>query len=433
MTSLVALLTLAAAAAPAAPPPAVDGIEAIEHVPLPATAGPLRVRVRALESAVVLEAPRDAAAVARAVRAAPRAVCPGMSVEGAEVRLACRSRRLVARLTPRAGGALLEIWETRGLPWEGDDAPPLLPLDPPAAGLGHGCPGSTPGGRAECALGRGDREAARAALAEAAVQPGPEAGHAALRLGDLAYAAGDLRAAATHWAHAQGQPWDRVAAARLCELSFACVAAAGAPPAGLPDALARDLALRRGRALAFAGRAGEGLREIAADAAPACASAPATCQRVALLALREPGPAAVEALALWIDLPARGRGPAAFDAEVAAAAVAELVGAPAFAANVLAAAAAHAPPAALPGHLLRTAELYLAANDRIRAGVVLEFARTRAGRAGLAGPRWAAVARGVAAVRRPAPREARVSDASALVAAADRAVRAARALEGDKP
>ncbi|GEJ57001.1 hypothetical protein [Anaeromyxobacter diazotrophicus] len=446
MTLLVALLTLAAApAAPAPPPPApapVDGLEAIEHVALPVGRSAVRLRVRALESLIVLEAPRDAAEVARAVRAAPRAVCPGLSARGSELRLTCRSRRIVARLVDRPRGALLEIWETRGLPWEGEDAPPLLPFDPPAVGLGHGCPGSTPGGRGECALARGDLDAARAALAEELIAADPAAGHAALRLGDLAYAAGDLRGAATHWARAHGQPWERAAAARLCELSAPCVGAASlaaAPSAtGLPEPLARDLAFRRARALAFAGEPSQALRALAGDAASACASAPAVCQRLALLALREPGPAAVEALAVWVELPARDRGPAAYETELAAAAVAEREGAPGFAASVLAAAAARAPAAALPEHLLRTAEMYLAAGDPIRAGVVAEFARARAVRRALPGTRWAAVLRALTpAARRTAsrtpPPAAPAEDVSALLAAADQATRAARALEGGTP
>ena len=443
MTLLVALLTLAAAppapAAPAAARAATEGIEAVEHVPLPVAKSAMQLSVRALESLVVIAAPHDTAEVARALRVAPRAVCPGFTVRGGEIRLTCRSRRIVARLVERPHGALLEIRETRGLPWEGEDAPPLFPFDPPAAGLGQGCPGSTPGGRGECALARGERDAARASFAEEAVSAGPPAAHAALRLGDLAYAAGDLHGAATQWTRAHGQPWERAAAARLCEVSASCISGAGAgalsAPAGLPEPLARDLAFRRARALAFLGQPSEAVHALAAgDTALACASAPAICQRLILVALREPGATAMEALALWVELPSRDRGPAAYETEVAAAAVAEREGAPGFAANVLAAAAARAPAQALQEHLLRTAELYLAAGDGIRAGVVLEFARTRAGRRDLPGARWAAVIHGVTtAKRRPPAHEPAAVEASALLAAADQVARAARALQGGTP
>src|SRR3990172_3877205 len=65
---------------------------------------------------------------------------------------------------------------------------------------------------------------------------------------------------------------------------------------------------------------------------------------------------------------------------------------------------AHPPAADLEGHLLRTSELYLLAGDRVRAGVVVEFARARAGEKGLRGSRWAAVARAAAAPRAAAAR-----------------------------
>jgi hypothetical protein len=447
VTPLAALLTLAlaappapaAAASPAPPPPHADGVEALEHVALPSA--PAAVRVRSLAQVVVLSAPSNAAALARAIRSARRAVCPEVETRPGEVVLRCRSNRVVARVVPRAHGALLELAEARGLPWSGDDAPPLLPFDPERAGLGKPCPGSTPSGRAECLLARGDEAAARAALAEEGAVPD----HAALRLGDLAHAAGDLRAAATHWAHVEAAPWARLAAARLCELAAPCLAAPRAAALfateGLPPALARDLAARWARALAFAGQPLEALRALA-EAAPeasACAAAPALCQRVAAAALRLRGPPAAEALTLWVELPARDRGPAAWEAQTAAALVAERHGAPAFAAGLLASAAARAPAAELPEHLLRTAELYLAAGDRVRAGVVLDFARARARRDALPGPRWAAVARAVNARAAPgrtgtSRADAPVSDPRALLAAADRAAQAARALaDGGRP
>ena len=439
MTLLAAILTLAAATAPleALPPAppgaaALDGLESIEHIALPAVKGPLTLTVRALERTLVLEVPQGAAAaLARRVRQAPRAVCPGLveQREG-EVRLTCRSRRIVARLIPRPSGALLEISETRGIPWDGLDGPPLVAWEPSDLELGQPCPGSTVGGRAECLIASGDGEAAKALLSEEGTP------HAELRLGDLAYAAGDLRGAATHWARAHGGPWERVAAARLCELSFSCSSGAGAAElyagAGLPPPLARELSLRRARVLAFLGQPLEAVQALTNVGPGVCSAAPVTCQRIVLLALGDPGPAALEGLALWVALPSRDRGTGAHEAEVAAAKVAEREGAPAFAANVLAAAVARVSRRALQDHLLRTAELYLAAEDRVRAGVVLDFARTRAGKKPLAGPRWAAVARGVAASKRPAKR-AVPQDPDTLLAAADRAAQAARSVQGASP
>ncbi|HEX7622990.1 MAG TPA: hypothetical protein VF400_05420, partial [Anaeromyxobacteraceae bacterium] len=251
MTLLAAILTLATAAdplavAPAGPPGAValDGIESIEHIELPPVKGPVTLTVRALEGALVLEAPQGAAAIARRMRRTQRTVCPGVVEGDGEVRLTCRSRRIVARLVPRPSGWLLEVNETRGLPWGGLDAPPLVAWDPNDLDFGRPCPGSTPAGRAECLIAS-DVAGARALLVE------ENSAHAMLRLGDLAFAAGDLRGAATQWALTRGGPWERVAAARLCELSVPCTAGAGAAElyagAGLPPPLARDLALRRAR------------------------------------------------------------------------------------------------------------------------------------------------------------------------------------------
>ncbi len=439
MTPFVAILTLATAPALAAPPGpvALDGLEALEHVPLPGAPEPLSLRVRALEGLLVIEAPQRAVrAVARAVRRAPRAVCAGLEERPTEVRLRCRSNRIVAHLVRRAEGYLLEIGETRGLPWDGDDGPPLVSFSPPALGLGEPCPGSTPAGRAECQLARGDRPAARASLEE--ITEGPARGLAALRLGDLAFATGDVRAATEHWGRAQGQPWERLAAVRLCETSWACLADSRAESLyateGLPQPLAWDLALRHARALAFLGRPVEASRSLVTKgpAASPCSAAPPLCRRLAQAALLTPGPDATDALLLWVEIPERDHGPAAYEAEVAVAAVAEREGAPLFAANVLAAAAGHVPAHDLRDHLLRTSELYLAGGDRVRAGVVLEFARARAGKKGLVGSRWAAVVRGVAGQGEPPPhfreRAPGAAAASALLAGADRAVQAARAI-----
>jgi len=452
VTLLVAILTLTAmttvtATPTLAEPPrpiAVDAVESIEHVPLPDVGGPLSVRVRALEALVVIEAPsRSIPALARATRAAPRAVCTGLEERPTELRLRCRSKRIVARLVQREGGYLLEISETRGLPWDGEDGPALVAFDPPSLGLGATCPGSTPASRAECQLARGNRAAARAALEE--ITEGPARGFAALRMGDLAFAEGDVHTAAEHWSRAQGQPWERIAATRLCELSWSCVDSAHAESLyateGLPKPLARDLALRRARALAFLGRPAEGARSLVTGdpRTSPCAGAPAVCRGVARAALLAPGPDAADAVLLWLEIPERDHGPTAYETEVAVAAIAEREGAPIFAASVLAAAAGHVPAHELPGHLLRTSELYLAGGDRVRAGVVLEFARARAGKKGLVGKRWAAVARAVAGRGSPSPHArlrapSTTADASALLAAADRSARAARGIvEGTHP
>jgi len=444
VTLLAAILTLTATAAPAATPGpvAVDGVEAIDHVPLPAVAG-LSLRVSALEKLVVIQTPsRSAPELARAVRRAPRSVCARIDESPFAIRLRCRSNRIVARLVPQASGYLLEISETRGLPWDGEDGPALVAFDPPSLELGEACPGSTYAGRAECLLAQGDRAGALAVLEH--ITEGPTLELAELRRGDLAFAAGEACAAAQAWGRVQAKPWQQLAAARLCEASWSCLNGGHVESLyateGLPQPLARDLTLRRARTLAFLGRAGEAARSLLPESSGlgACAAAPAVCRQVTLAALRALGPDAIDGLLLWLESPERDR-PGAYEMDVAAAAAAERNGAPLFGANVLAAAAGHAPAHAIAEHLLRTSELYLAGGDRVRAGVVLEFARARAGKKGLTGPRWAAVIRGTSGrgePSRPVHERALVNlpEDAGFIAAAGRTAQAARSLfEGGRP
>jgi hypothetical protein len=438
VTLFAAVLTLstssAAAAGPLPPLAPFDVVEAVDHIALPAVPGPVQLEVRALERQVVIEAPRGIRPIAAAISKGLRAVCAEVEVAGAEARLRCRSARIVARIAPRRGGSVLEVAAVRPLPWMGSDAPPLLPFDPKRTGLGEPCPGSTASGRAECLLAQGDRTGARAALSE--VVEGSLRPHASLRLGDLDFLEGDLSAAARRWSGVRGLPWERMAAIRLHELSPSRLGAAEYEALystdGLPEPMAREVLLRRARGLAFDGRLQDAVNLLEPAA---CTSVP-VCLDILALALRDPGPVSADALAVWADLTDRGTGRAAFEAETAAADVAAREGAPAFAANVLAGAVPRVPEAALPAHLLRTAELFLAADDTVRAEVVLEFARARAGRS-VTGPRGAGGARAGAAAE-PASPEARAAllhaDASAALEAARRATQAAKEItSGGQP
>lgn len=449
MTWFVALLTLAALPDRLAPTDAAaaERVVATERIVLPAAT--LSVQVRALEGLVVLGCRRSRPALLRALRARKLTLCPEVIEAPGELRLRCRTRFLEARAEPAAGATVLEITEVRGLPATGIDAPALAAFVPERAGLGAACPGSTAGGRAECRLAQGSRAGMRAALDE--VYEGPPRSHAELRLGDLALAEGQPYRAALRWGQVRDEPWSRLAAARVCELSRACLAAADLDRlydlAGLPPALANDLALRHARALAFLGRPVEAVRAVlqASQKASPCAASPGTCQRLVLAALLDPAADPAELVALWTQVPERDRGPGAYEAELAVAAHAEKLGAPAYAANVLAAGAGRVPPEALAAYLLRTAELYLAAGDRIRAGVVLDFARSRAGRKGLPGARWAAVVRDV--TRRDPPRATPAPEIPAdpavpppgerdvaLISAARQVVEAARSSsQGEQP
>jgi hypothetical protein len=395
---LAAILTVIAlgGSARASPPLALEGVERVERALLPRGAGAVEVKVHALASLVVLDAPDGAPALARAFRMAPLALCPDLEELPSGVALRCRSRRIVAALSRGAsGGTVLDVSETRGLPWSGEDGAPLIAFDPRDAGGANTCPGTTPAAQGECLLARGDRATARAILS-ALVGTAAE-GLPSLRLGDLAFAEGDVLAATTAWSGVRGHPWEHVAASRLCELSWSCLAGAHLDAVysteGLPSSVARDLRLRKARALAFLGRSARAVETVldGPDPGATCAPSPALCRDVAATALGDPGPAALEALALWVTIGEQSELAPPYASTLAAAAAAERAGAPLFAANLLAATAGQAPTRALRDHLLRTAELYLQADDRVRAGVIVQFARARAGDEALRGARWAAV------------------------------------------
>ncbi len=379
----------------------LEGIERVDRALLPRLGDPVSIRVHALESLVVVDAPNAAPALVKALRLSPLAVCPDVDETTTGAVLHCRSRRIVAHLIRSDAGYVLDVAETRGLPWDGEDGAPIIAFDPREAGLGAGCPGSTPAGRAECLLARGQRTEAHALLDGAHGAAAEES--VALRRGDLAHAQGDVLAATSSWTRARGRTWERLAAARLCELSWACIGSSRLDDvyatADLPEWAQRDLRVRHARTLAFLGRSAQAAEMLVASA-PAlngCASARALCRDIAATALADAGPRSLDALALWLSFPDAQRSPAGHQATATAASVAEREGAPIFAANLLASAAGEVPTRLLREHLLRTAELYVSGGDLVRAGVIVEFARTRAGEAALAGPRWATVLQAIRA------------------------------------
>ncbi|MBI5067650.1 MAG: hypothetical protein HZB56_05370 [Deltaproteobacteria bacterium] len=418
MLSLAVILTLAAT-------PGHLPLRVLERLPLPAQAGPVSVRVDPLESRVTLTAPQGAAALARALRSLSPASCRSVQVDGDEVVLGCRSQRLAARVVSTGGGQALELRILAGLPTEGPDGFPLVAWDPAALRL-EACPGLSPFSRGECLLAQGDRAAARAAFR----QVGGDGGHAQLRLGDLALAEGDTASAAAQWSRVTTEPWRRLAAARLCQIDE-CSAAEESDSlhdsAGLPAPLAVDLAVHGARAVAFRGNLAEAVRRFSAAPA-ACAATPLLCRRVLLAALRADPATAEVALAAYARVPDRDRGELALPLVQAAAGCAQEAGAPEYAANLLAAATPLVPRPELGAHLLRTIELYLAADDAVRGRVVLDYARVHLGKK-LPGPRWAAATRALRpqALPRPAPPPAEPA-APAEIAAAAEALARARAL-----
>jgi tetratricopeptide (TPR) repeat protein len=253
-----------------------------------------------------------------------------------------------------------------------------------------------PAARAECALGKGDLEVARAAWEEALL--GPDLGLANLRLGDLALLDGDVVLAMNHYAKViPVGPVGRLAQARTCELAGNCFSEVEskriASDEGLAPEFARELALYTLRRELVSGRDRAALefmtKRLSMDP-DLCEAARTFCQKVVEVGL---GSADVEAriagLSLYLNDRVR-RGPREQALNRVASETAFELGAPAFAAAVLASNTPHVEASALPSHLLRIIKLYTAANDHVRAEVILEYADTKLG-AVTRGAEWSAV------------------------------------------
>jgi hypothetical protein len=301
---------------------------------------------------------------------------------------------------------------------------PLVFHDPLTLGLGE-CPGANHAARGECRLREGRPELARGSFLTASRSPRrAERDHALLRLGDLDLSAGDAAGAQRRWALVESDPWRRMADARRCELSMECLSARGDAPfsrEGLPASMAREMTLRAARVRAFRGEALAAAWMLADQfkGAGACAGEAALCRRIVLAALRSGDDSdAREALAIYVAGVKPGSGRFSVELASAAAAVAERSGAPGFAAALLSGSSAAVAEPEIAEHLLRTAELYVAAGDAVRARVVVDFLRSHGAPAGVRGARWAALLRDIAKLRaRKATPEERRVDAPELVTA----------------
>lgn len=387
---LSAVLSLVVAAAPLS-------LELVERQPL--AQKPRAVVVDALLGRVAL--PGVDAAALRAL-AKKSALCPRTEVVGARTVLVCNSRKLTARYD----GAALVLRTLKG-PVDGGAR--LATYAPEAHELGGPCPGTTPSGRGECAFARGDLVTAVLELKQAQKILGPAGAHAALRLGDIAWIAGDVEAAARAYDDAGTGPFARLAAARLCELLSCLEGPSERIPfdafdsAGLDDVMKAELALRRARALTAVNKLDEAVHVLVAERVNApCALAPAICRKVATAALlARSGRDASEALSLALTLKDAFDGEGAVDLAAAVVDHVERLGAPLFAANVLAATSSQVEPAAVDGWILRCAERYLDADDDARAHAVVAYADSRKFPLGKNARRWTAVKARLKALEQP--------------------------------
>jgi hypothetical protein len=444
----VAFLTLlpawaAVAGAPVERPPPVrlTMSAAAERIALPKLHGPVELTVDALFRIIRLRPTKDSpAALASKLAAATGSLCPKVIVRDGAAELLCRNRRVEALLEKKGNLTFLDINEVRGLPWRpGLDHAPSYFFDPWKVGMGPGCPGRSEAAIGECQLKQGHQlDAARAfrnAISTNYRQP------ATLRLGDLALVTGDPMTAAGWYRRVGGfGVFGRMATQRLCELDGTCLSSTEDvlhvfDTRDLPEPLRAETLMRAARAEAYMGRISSAIHIIgeqvqAKGAASICREdGDLLCRRILLHAMRSAvGPEALQdagyaaemaarkemdihealkasdepysfesLMQIYFALPGWDRGPLAVELAQAAAAVAQRMGAPGFAGNLLASSAREIPDARLSQHLLMAANAFIKAEDFVRARVVAEYVQTRLGLKGRAGDGWRGVMKTLAA------------------------------------
>jgi len=178
----------------------------------------------------------------------------------------------------------------------------------------------------------------------------------------------------------------------------------------LPEPLYTEIVLRRARAHTLADKPIEGARILVESSEDPehdrpCDYALLLCQRIAMEALKTPGAdGAAQGLSLYSILPLSKDKKNNYEFATLAAQRAADLGAPQYAANILAAVTGNVSQADLPAHLALTAELYLDGGDTARAFVVLRYVKTRF-RNQIKGAPWANLFRRLKAQRTGQTRE----------------------------
>ena len=378
-------------------------IVAAERIPVPVAVKAADFVFEPLTGTLELRRQNNARAVAQRMAMGVGQICSEVEAVGTTVVVRCKTKRIDAHLVVERGNkTFIEIEQLRGLPFSHDGDRLKVFYDPQSVGFGGPCPGTMLVGRAECALRDGRTEEATA-LFRQALGSAPQASFAGMRLGDMAAATGDIAGALNYYRrYSYGDLFGHLAAARLCELDGSCLDTAAARVFGAaekPEPVRSELLLRGARVALFADRFSDAAK-LLLDAvndrtSGACTEmAQLLCRRMLLVVLDHvTGDDAAQAIEAWLGMPDKYQGPLVMPMLRAVAEKAASIGAPGFAANLLAANATTAEGPGLADHLLRTAELYLAAGDLVRARVVVDYADTRSGgrNSGFVGPRWVAV------------------------------------------
>lgn len=315
-------------------------------------------------------------------------LCPRLENQDGAILLQCKTRRLWAELVQQGKETFVELREIAGISWQDADAQiplrswPLLSLSLP-----DHCPGTLPATRGECALAAGQLDVARAAWNECL--KGPDVNLCRVRLGDLAFREGDIEEALAQWKKVTPVgPIGRMASMRKCELLGSCLVAKESDKMAstdlLPQSMAQEVTLHAIRRELFAGRDAHAL-ELMVNALQhdrmLCHGAVALCQKFIAAGLGSEEPdARIAALSTFLHDEVRG-GPSGYRLNQLASQTATELGAYAFAAAILAANTPHVPRNKLPSHLYAVIDLYLRAEDPIRAGVVFEYAESKLGTA----------------------------------------------------
>lgn len=325
---------------------------------------------------------------------APR-LCPAISKKDGIITLRCTTRRLWAALEKDERGTYVSLRLLSGTAFQQPEVlVPMRPYSVTTMGIPDSCPGKTAAVIAECALAKGDLVTAKKGWEDALLGPDSAVGH--LRLGDLAMQSGDIESALHHFTKVSFVgPLGRLAEARACELIGTCLAAKESARVGNRDGLPPEvdlelqkLNLRRDLTAGRDVEAMSALHAALEKNGAFCEGAIGFCQKVIEAGLvSDDQEARIAALAVFLTDKAR-RGPFEATLTLEAAEAAKEVGAPGFAASILAANTPHVPKADLGAHLQRIVELYLAAGDRVRAEAILDYADAKLGPGGTKSSVW---------------------------------------------
>jgi hypothetical protein len=378
-----------------------------ERIALPSMRGPLRLQIEALQGAIELETTENKEVLLRQLSRLQGGLCPVVESFSGGVRMRCTTKQIDAQLVIKGGNRYLDLFRLRGIPVRpGDEGPPSVFYSPEKFDLGDSCPGSTDASKAECAFIAGHHQKAQKAIEYLQNAFASRPSYAALRLGDIALAAKQTELAIAWYKKGQLKGnFGRLALARECELTGSCFSRINQTfeSAGLPEPMRTEMELRHARTLILLGKGSEAAmllteRFRASERLAVTDVAPMLCKKMVLAILHDPQVVPpMLPIALYLALPNRGSGSLAHEMVHVAANRAESLGAPEFGANLLAATTSQVPASSISDHLARIAEMYLAAKDRIRAGVIVEYAQTQLSMRQLAGAKWKTIVGGLTA------------------------------------